>query len=278
LSDVPSLVERERRIDRPLSGQVAIVTGAGRGIGRAIAEGLAAAGASVAVAARTLVEVETTATAVADRGGRGLPVAADVTDATVVDALVSAVRSELGPPTLLVNNAGTWLSVGPVETADPDRWWRDVEVSVRGTFLCTRAVLPLLLEQGGGRIVNVASRAGTDPRPNGSGYAAAKAAVLSFTRSLAAEVAPRGVSVFAMSPGFVRTALIDRVISLAEGKSSPAGVRDREDDLRPELSAELVVDIATGRLDILTGRFLHVLDDLDELLADARRHSPADAA
>jgi NAD(P)-dependent dehydrogenase (short-subunit alcohol dehydrogenase family) len=221
------------------------VTGGGRGVGRAIAEELAAAGASVVVTARTASEIDAVAGAIG-----GIAVQADVADEADVDRLFATVES----PTLLVNNAGAWRSVGPVEDADPDLWWGDVEVSLRGTFLCTRA---FLRRAGDGRVVNVASRAGTVPRPNASGYAAGKAAVLSFTQSVAAE----GAKVFAISPGFVRTALIDGVApSLPE-------LAARDDDLDPRLAGRLVVDIATGRLDPLSGSFLHVLDDLDELLA-----------
>jgi NAD(P)-dependent dehydrogenase (short-subunit alcohol dehydrogenase family) len=230
----------------PLRDQVAVVTGGGRGVGRAIADGLAAAGAWVTVAARTSSEIEAVAAAI---GGSAVTV--DVT----VEADVERLFSRVHRPTLLVNDAGTWGAVGQVEDVDPELWWRDVEVSLRGTFLCTRAFLRVARD---GRIVNLASRAGTVPRPNASGYAAAKAAVLSFTRSLAAE----GAKAFAISPGFVRTGMIDGVAgSLPE-------LAERDDDLPPELAAGLVVDIAAGRLDSLSGTFIHVLDDLDALLRE----------
>jgi NAD(P)-dependent dehydrogenase (short-subunit alcohol dehydrogenase family) len=229
-----------------LRDQEAVVTGGGRGVGRVIAEGLAAAGASVTVAARTGSEIEAVAAAI---GGSALTV--DVTVEADVERLFSGVHR----PTLLVNDAGTWGAVGPVEEVDTELWWRDVEVSLRGTFLCTRAFLRVARD---GRVVNVASRAGTVPRPNASGYAAAKAAVLSFTGSLAGE----GVKAFAISPGFVRTSMIDGVAG-----SLPELVQ-RSDDLPPEFAARLVVDIASGRLDSLAGRFIHVLDDLDALLRE----------
>lgn len=247
-----------------LSAEVAVVTGAGRGVGRAIAQELAAAGASVVLSGRTASEIDAVANAIVESGGRSLAVPTDVTDEEQIERLVRATRDEFGPPTLLVNNAATWASVGPVEASDPDAWWTDVEVSLRGTFLCTRAVLRCMLEVGRGRIVNLASRAGTVPRPNASGYAAAKAAVISFTGSVAEEVRPHGVTVFAVSPGFVRTQMIEGVSSLYPE------LAERVDDLPPELAGRLVVDIATGQLDVLSGSLIHVLDDVDALLEEAR--------
>jgi NAD(P)-dependent dehydrogenase (short-subunit alcohol dehydrogenase family) len=271
-------MDQRSRADRgPLEGEVAIVTGGGRGVGRAIAEELSVAGASVAVSARTRSEIEAVAAEIVARGGHAVAVTADVTDEGAVGRLLSAVGEELGPPTLLVNNAGAWGAVGPVEESDVEVWWNDVEVSLKGTYLCTRAVLPSMIAQRRGRIVNLASRAGTVARPYASGYAAGKAAVLSFTQSVAAEVEARGIEVFAVSPGFVRTALIDGVVASPGGRAFMSQLADRDDDLRPELAARLVVDIASGRLDALSGCFLHVLDDLEALLAAARLSEAAGA-
>jgi NAD(P)-dependent dehydrogenase (short-subunit alcohol dehydrogenase family) len=264
-------MEQRRRAEREaLSGQVAVVTGGGRGVGRAVAQRLAAARASVVLAARTKSEIDVVARTIEQAGGRALAVQTDVTDQEQVDRLMRMTQDEVGVPTLLVNNAGTWSSVGPVEASDAVAWWSDVEVSLKGTFLCTRALLPYMLERGRGRIVNLASRAGTVPRPNASGYAAAKAAVLSFTESVAAEVGSQGVSVFVISPGFVRTALIDGIAASDSGRAFLPDLATRSDELDPVLAADLVVDIASGRLDPLSGRYLHVLDDLDALLAEVR--------
>ncbi|TML64384.1 MAG: SDR family oxidoreductase [Actinobacteria bacterium] len=248
-----------------LDGQVAIVTGGGRGVGRAVAEALGARGAAVAVAARTISEIEAVAAALS----RAIAVPTDVTRAEQVGALVERTGRELGPPTLLVAGAGTWDHVGPAWEGDADAWWRDVEVAVRGAYLCARAVLPGMVERGAGRIVVLSSYAANVPRPWSSGYGSGRAALLRFIDSLAGEVEERGVAVFAVSPGFVRTELVENVIRSEAGRRYLPELGERTDALAPELAGELVAELATGRADALTGRFLHVLDDLDDLVARA---------
>jgi NAD(P)-dependent dehydrogenase (short-subunit alcohol dehydrogenase family) len=250
----------------PLVDQVAIVTGAGRGVGRAIAEALADAGAAVALAARSEAEVVAVAAAIEEGDGCALAHTTDVTDERAVADLVARVVANLGSPSLLVNAAGTWSQVGPVENAEPQAWWSDVEVSLRGTFLCTRAVLPFMTSLRRGRIVNVASNAAVAARPYSTAYASAKAAVLRFTDSLAAELEGRGLYAFAISPGFVRTQLIEELAQSEGARMYLPELSTRGDALEPERAGRLVVDIATGRLDPLTGRYLHVLDDADDLL------------
>jgi NAD(P)-dependent dehydrogenase (short-subunit alcohol dehydrogenase family) len=249
-----------------LHDQVAIVTGAGRGVGRAIAESLATAGAAVGLAARSHRELEAVADRLGRAGARALAVPTDVTDRLAVDRLVDAIVQAFGPPDLLVNAAGAWGEVGPVETADADKWWRDVEVNLRGTFLCTRAVLPLMTSRGVGRIVNVSSYAAIAPRPHATAYSASKAAVLRFSDSLAAELEGSGVRVFAVSPGFVRTRLVDDVAASEAGRRYLPELVTRTEALEPERAGYLVAQIAGGRLDPLGGRFLHVLDDVEDLL------------
>src|SRR5918912_813197 len=224
-----------------LPGQVAIVTGAGRGVGRAIAEALAAEGAAVALAARSEVQLAETAA----RLERAIAVPTDVTRPGDVERLVATVERELGQPTLLVSGAGTWDQVGPAWEGDPDAWWRDVEVTLRGAYLCARAVLPGMVARGAGRIVALSSYAANQPRPYSSGYASGKAALLRFVDSLAAEVADRGVSVFAVTPGFVRTRLVEDVARSPAGRRWLPELAERQDALEPERAGQLVVELAT---------------------------------
>ena len=218
------------------------------------------------MAARSREEIEDVAATIAGAGGRVLAIPTDVTDAHGVGSLVDEVESAFGPPTLLINNAGSWTQVGAVAESDPTAWWYDVEVSLKGTFLCTRAVLPAMLRSGRGRIVNVSSYAAVAPSPYMTAYASSKAAVLRFTDSLAAEIKGSGVLAFCITPGFVRTQLVERVAASDEGRRLLPQLEEREDALEPERAARLVADIASGRLDALSGRFLHVLDDIDDLL------------
>ncbi|HEX7254641.1 MAG TPA: SDR family oxidoreductase [Gaiellaceae bacterium] len=243
---------------------VALVTGASRGVGQELARALAAEGYDVALAARS--DLSGSVRLAEDAGGRALPLPLDVTDAPGVGAAVERVERELGPLDLVVNNAGTDRAIAPLWEADPDEWWSDVEVHLRGTFLVCRAVVPRMLERGAGRIVNVASNAGLRPSPYNSAYGAAKAAILNLTESLAASLEGTGVSVFAISPGYVRTAMTERLLEVQAERGWFPHLEGRE-PLDPALASRLVVELASGKADRLSGRYFHALDDLDELIA-----------
>lgn len=263
-----------------LGGQTAIVTGGGRGIGRAVAEAIAAAGAAVAVVARSEAEVVETATAIERNGGRGIACVADVRDARSLAAMVADVERRFGPVDLLVNNAGTGVAIGPTWEVDPDAWWQDVEVALRGAFLCSRAVLAGMVARGRGRIVNVTSRSGAVGVPHHTAYSSSRAALFLFSEGLAREVAEHGIRVFALTPGVVRTALTENIVDSEAGRrwlpELAAIVRGGAGWVPPERVGEAVVALAAGRGDALSGRWIHAEDDLGDLARRAEEFADRD--
>ena len=184
-----------------LEGQVAVVTGGGRGIGRAIARRFAAEGAAVLVTARTPAEVQSVAEEIQKAGGRAAWVVADVSREADCARIVAAGREKLGAIHILVNNAGDYGPVKPVEEITPAEWDTVIAVHLRGAFLLTRLVLPEMYAQGSGVILNISSLSAKAAFAWGSPYAAAKAGLLGLTRSVAAEAARKGVRVNALCPG-----------------------------------------------------------------------------
>ena len=205
------------RTDRRLAGTTALVTGGGRGLGRAIAQALGSAGAAVAIAARSPDELAAALTALRAAGTTAVALQVDVTDRAAVEAIVEQTERELGPIDLLVNNAGTCNAIAPVWEVDPDVWWHEVEIHLRGSFLCARAVVPGMIARGRGRIINMASGVGLLPFPFTSAYSCGKAALMRLTDSLAVSTRALGVHVFAISPGNVRTAMMDQSRELRGG-------------------------------------------------------------
>jgi NAD(P)-dependent dehydrogenase (short-subunit alcohol dehydrogenase family) len=196
-------------------GRTAIVTGAGSGIGRALALAFAGAGARVACVGRRAEALDATVVAIATAGGEAVAIPTDITDPDHVERMVASVLERYGSVGLLFNAAGSFASVAPIWDADPDAWWRDVSVNLRGTFLCTRAVLPHLRAQGHGVIINMDGGGGVGgPNVGGSGYGCSKAAVVRFTEGLARELERdgSGVLAFSMFPGFVRTAMTEGLV------------------------------------------------------------------
>ncbi len=244
-----------------LAGSVAFVTGGGRGIGRAAALALAAAGASVAVVARNGGEVRSVATEVEAHGVRAFAVPVDVTDRSSVHEAARAAEAELGPIDLLICNAGVGVPPTPVWEADPVDWWRVQEVNVLGVLHTVQAVVPGMVRRGRGRVVHVASLLGSRPTPGVSAYACSKASLMRLADTLDGELAGTGVRSFAMSPGLVRTEMtaeMERHVTVPD--DAWTGI---------EASAELIVRIAAGHADPLSGRMLHVDDDLDDLVRHA---------
>jgi NAD(P)-dependent dehydrogenase (short-subunit alcohol dehydrogenase family) len=194
-----------------LEGRSAVVTGGGRGIGAAVARALAAEGAAVMVAARTEAEVEAVAAELAAAGHRAFAATCDVTDPASVAALARAAAERLGAVDVLVNNAGIAPSA-PLRSITLESWNRTFTVNATGTLLCTQAFVPGMVERGWGRVVNVASVAARAGAAYIGTYAASKHAVLGLTRSVAAELAPTGVTVNAVCPGYVDTDMTEESI------------------------------------------------------------------
>ena len=189
-----------------LRDKVAIVTGGGSGLGRAYTLGLARAGARVAVADVVEQNAVRVAEEVKAAGGHALPVVVDVSITPQVQAAVESVRANLGAPDILVNCAGIFPRRPVIEMSD-EEWDRMIAVNLRGTFLCSRAVLPDMVKRSNGKIVNISSTLGIRGCVNGAHYAAAKGCIIAFTHSLAMEMAPHGISVNAICPGQTNTPL-----------------------------------------------------------------------
>lgn len=194
-----------------LANQVAIITGAGRGIGQAIAQAYAREGAHLVLAARSQPELEQTAAEIAKTGAQAIAVPTDVTDPAQAERLASAALTRFGRIDLLVNNAGRSGPVGPLQDNDIAQWAETISVNLTGTFLVCRAVIPIMLRQGGGKIINLSGAGAANAWSNLSAYCASKAAVVRLTEVLAQELAPNNIAVNALGPGSVHTAMWDQM-------------------------------------------------------------------
>jgi NAD(P)-dependent dehydrogenase (short-subunit alcohol dehydrogenase family) len=258
-----------------LDGTVSVITGGSRGIGRVLAQALADAGAAVGLIARSDTELAETVRLVEASGGTAAAASADITDQQAAAGAIDALRRQLGPADLLVNNAGVSGPFGDAWQVDAEEWWRAVEINLRGVFLCSRAVLPDMTARGAGRIVNITSEAGVFRWPQVSAYSVSKAAVIKFTENLAAEASRSGVRAFSVHPGLTPIGLSERALA---GAAPPGTAEDRAyawvrgqlgagRGAEPALVARLVTRLATGDADRLSGCHLSVHDDLDAILA-----------
>ncbi|TMM25255.1 MAG: SDR family oxidoreductase [Actinobacteria bacterium] len=236
-----------------LEGQVALITGGGRGIGAGIARELASAGARVAVAARTEQQVEEVASEI-----DGLALEVDVTNRAAVERMVADTERELGPLDLLAANAGIGNGGPKLWESDPADWWRVHEVNVLGVYLSCRAALPGMVARGHGRIVITGSGAGYLPGASNTDYTSSKGAVNRLAETLANSLDDTGVHVFLISPGLVKTEM------------SAGNFSDDAPWTPPELAPRLVRVLASGRADALAGRYLHAEhDDIEDLIRRA---------
>ena len=267
-----------------LQGQVAIVTGAGRGFGKAIAKRLAAEGAAVALVARSREQLEVVAADIRESGGRAAIARADVTSREDVARAVITAESELGPVTLLVNNAGVPGPFGPLSDIDPDRWWAAQAVHIKAPVLFLNELLPGMIRRKQGRIVIVSALAARMAAAYMSAYCTGKIAQTRLVEEVALETREHGLAAFAIDPGFVFTGIAEETMNdpaakrwlpgMVERLTAVSKAPDASGDL--ERCAQRCVDLASGRYDGLSGRYMELADDLDAMLTGARPHWQTD--
>jgi 2-hydroxycyclohexanecarboxyl-CoA dehydrogenase len=240
---------------RGLNGKVAFVTGGGRGMGRAIAQRLAEEGAKVAV---TDVDGESAAKAAAEIGADAIGLRVDVTDPASVAAGVEEAEAALGPINVLVNNAG-WDKIAPFLQTDIDLWDRIIDINLKGPLNCTKAILGGMVERQGGRVVNIASDAGRVGSSGESVYSACKGGIIAFTKTVAREVARKGVTLNVICPGPTDTPLFAEVsegnerLGEALKKAIPLGRLGQPEDI-----ASAVAFLASDDASFITGQTLSV--------------------
>jgi NAD(P)-dependent dehydrogenase (short-subunit alcohol dehydrogenase family) len=245
--------------------QRVLVTGGGRGIGQGIALSLSSSGMQVAICARSTDQLDQTVQA---SGGHVVAFRADVAQENDTARLVRAVEKEFGGIDLLVNNAALGGPFEPIWECDAEAWWRCIEVNLRGPFLCSKAVLPAMIARGEGRIVNLASGAGTQAYPNLSAYVMSKTALVRLTEQIALEAGGHGVRAFAIMPGIVQTGMVE------EARVKLPYIQQMLDSglaVTPEESAKLIRFLASGKGDTLSGGLIWVGDDYEAMAAEGVR-------
>ena len=263
-----------------LEGQVAIVTGAGRGFGKAIAQRLAAEGAGVALVSRSQAQLDLAVAEIIDAGGKAIAAPADVTSREDVAQAVMATDGALGPVTLLVNNAGVPGPFGPLSEIDPDRWWASQAVHIKAPVLFLNEILPGMITRKAGRIIVVSALAARMAAAYMSAYCTGKIAQSRLIEEVAIENKEHGVSAFAIDPGFVFTNLANETMHDPAAQRWLPGMVERlkAQSSNPNASGDLercaqrCVDLASGRYDGLSGRYMELPDDLDAMLGGARPH------
>ena len=249
-----------------LDGQIAVITGSGRGIGRAIALAYAREGAKLALAARSETELQETVSAVSELGAEAIAVRTDVTSQEDTEQLAHRVVERFGRIDVLVNNAGNSGPVGPLHVNDIADWVNTINVNLTGTFLVCRAVIPVMLERSGGKIINLSGAGATNAWSNMSAYCSSKAAVVRLTEVLAQELDGKGITVNALGPGSVHTSMWDKMTEQAAQAGADfihqLGLRVTSGGgASIDECAELAVWLASSESGELTGRLISAATD-----------------
>ncbi len=248
-------------VDIRVDGKVAIVTGGGRGIGKAITRALVSSGAHVAIASRKLEVLQATAQEFEGLGGKILPIACHVGKASDIENMVATVEKELGPVDIVVNNSATNIGQGPALAVTDDMLDKMIEVNVKAALRLVRLTVPKMIERGkGGSIINIVSIAGLEPQPGGVLYSFTKAGLIMMTRSWAREFASSGVRVNAIAPGLIQTDFSEYFWKTEENRNIIMGMQPisrlgQPDDISP-VALYLASDVSsftTGQVFVIDG-------------------------
>jgi NAD(P)-dependent dehydrogenase (short-subunit alcohol dehydrogenase family) len=248
-----------------LKNKVAVITGGGRGIGQAIAFAFAREGATIIVVSRTLSELKETVSIIKKTGIEAIALKADISRIEEVDKLIKIVIQRYSRVDILVNCAGIFGPIGPLVTNDTSKWIEAINTNLLGTVLCCKAVLPYMIEQRYGRIINLSGGGAASPHPCFSAYSASKAAVVRFTETLSEEIKQYNIQANAIAPGGIATRLQDEIIAAGE----LAGIAALEKAKKIKASggtpltvpASLAVFLASEESDGLTGKFISAVWD-----------------